>query len=423
MRRLSVLSSCALTVLSLLFVSHATFAQELSDEMRDIFEEMIPELDADLQAKLRQALDRQHDFIELTPDQFKRFRDHPANPFEGWNGIDPDKIDGLIRLQFETQPIRSRTPGPWERQAENQLSKFSSVIGPAAASTVRITNGKKQIALGTVVSADGYIVTKLSEINSHSKLFCKSSDKQTYSAEVIGKNAANDIALLKIGVDRIPFANLDNDQPGVGAFVLSTGGQNSPLAMGVYSNPPRSLVGKNQAFLGVKPVKHDLGLEVIEVTAGSAAEKAGLKVGDIITAINGKKLNSVDGLVNVIRSNAPGDKIHVDFLRNRKPQDLIATLAGRNVAGPIADRFKMMETFGAIPSKRRDEFPLVFQHDTPLLPEQCGGPVTDLQGRIVGINIARGGRVASYAIPAKHVKTLVAEMMRPSVARKEKELD
>jgi hypothetical protein len=42
--------------------------------------------------------------------------------------------------------------------------------------------------------------------------------------------------------------------------------------------------------------------------------------------------------------------------------------------------------------------------------------VTDLDGRVVGINIARGGRVASYAIPSSHLQLLIREMLRPNVA-------
>ncbi len=405
-----------LAVLILAAHTNPTWAQHLSQEMRDIFNEMIPQMDSDLQSKLREALNDEHDYIELTPEQFKRFRDHPANPFEGWNGINPDSIDGLIRLQFETQPIRSRTPCEWERQSSSQLEALENVVAGVAAATVRITNGKTQIALGAIVSPGGHVVTKLSEVAEQDQLFCKTSNDQKYSAKLVGQNKANDIALLKIEASHLPFVKLDGEQPVPGAFLLSTDGESVPMAIGTYSNAPRSLIGKNQAFLGVKPVRHEQGLKIVEVTADSSAEKAGLMPGDVIKTINGRPLHSVDGLVNTIRRNAPGDKIFIEFLREGQRQEVTATLAGRNVGGPTADRFKMMETFGAIPSKRRAEFPLVFQHDTPLLPEQCGGPVTDLEGRVVGINIARGGRVASYAIPAKHVKTLVAELLRPNVA-------
>jgi serine protease Do len=42
---------------------------------------------------------------------------------------------------------------------------------------------------------------------------------------------------------------------------------------------------------------------------------------------------------------------------------------------------------------------------------QCGGPVVDLDGRAIGLNIARADRTASYAIPSATVRKLVAELL------------
>ena len=37
-------------------------------------------------------------------------------------------------------------------------------------------------------------------------------------------------------------------------------------------------------------------------------------------------------------------------------------------------------------SERKDGFPMVLQHDTVLRPNECGGPLVDLQGKVVAIN-------------------------------------
>lgn len=47
-----------------------------------------------------------------------------------------------------------------------------------------------------------------------------------------------------------------------------------------------------------------------------------------------------------------------------------------------------------------------------LNPEECGGPVLDLQGQVVGITAARAGRIRSYVIPAE---TIVAMLQRKPV--------
>ncbi|MHC4406264.1 MAG: hypothetical protein ACYTG0_42060, partial [Planctomycetota bacterium] len=51
-------------------------------------------------------------------------------------------------------------------------------------------------------------------------------------------------------------------------------------------------------------------------------------------------------------------------------------------------------------SERRFGFPLAMVHDMPVQPSDCGGPVVDTDGNVVGINIARALRVTNYAIPA-----------------------
>ena len=399
-----------------LLIPQAVHAQQLSQEMRETFREILPQLDLDLQDKVRQALHLNRDYLELSPDEFKRFRDHPANPFEGWDGIDADSIQGVIRLRFESQPIRSRVPCEYERQSDSFLQECRQVVQRANAGTVVVTNGKVQIALGTVVTSEGHVVTKLSEVEDAEQLVCRAHDDRKWSAKLIARNEANDIAILKIPENMLSPVEFAEQQPDIGCFILSTNGQSVPMAFGVYSNPPRSLIGQNQAFLGVKPVDDLRGVRVVEVTAGSSADSLGLLPGDILTAIDGVRLSNVQSLVNEIRKNQPGGKIVVDYLRNDREMSAMATLAGRNVGGPTADRFNQMQSFGAIQSERRSEFPLVFQHDTPLVPEQCGGPVTDLDGRVVGINIARGGRVASYAIPSSHLQLLIREMLRPNVA-------
>ncbi|NOZ38750.1 MAG: serine protease, partial [Planctomycetes bacterium] len=69
---------------------------------------------------------------------------------------------------------------------------------------------------------------------------------------------------------------------------------------------------------------------------------------------------------------------------------------------------------GSSLSQRRFGFPSAFQHDTVIKPSDCGGPVVDLDGKVVGFNLARAGRTETYAIPADVVAGLIEEMKRGS---------
>jgi len=71
------------------------------------------------------------------------------------------------------------------------------------------------------------------------------------------------------------------------------------------------------------------GVTVSSVVAGSPADQAGLKVGDTITTVDGKKVSKGSELVSDIASRKPGSKVELGFLRNGKPQDATVTIADR----------------------------------------------------------------------------------------------
>jgi serine protease Do len=68
------------------------------------------------------------------------------------------------------------------------------------------------------------------------------------------------------------------------------------------------------------------GVLVSNVRQGSAAEKAGVKRGDIITAINGEKIDDSNVLRNKVAGTLPGTEIKLTITRDGKQQDLTATL-------------------------------------------------------------------------------------------------
>lgn len=71
-------------------------------------------------------------------------------------------------------------------------------------------------------------------------------------------------------------------------------------------------------FLGVTTEKVDNGTKITEVVKGSAAEKTGLKIGDIITKIGDDKIVDPESLFAIIASKKPGDEVKVYYQRNGK---------------------------------------------------------------------------------------------------------
>lgn len=102
---------------------------------------------------------------------------------------------------------------------------------------------------------------------------------------------------------------------------------NGPLKGNIASSP-----GKPRAFLGVTTStdnnndKKTEGAVITAVTDGSAAEKAGLKEGDIITKINDKKVEGPGSIAEVVGSFKPKDEVTVYYKRDGKEQSSKAVL-------------------------------------------------------------------------------------------------
>lgn len=74
----------------------------------------------------------------------------------------------------------------------------------------------------------------------------------------------------------------------------------------------------NRAMLGVSTDNADGGARIAGVNEGSAAAKAGLKAGDVITRINDKDIDDPEDVTNAIRERKPGDKVTITYKRDGK---------------------------------------------------------------------------------------------------------
>jgi serine protease Do len=127
-----------------------------------------------------------------------------------------------------------------------------------------------------------------------------------------------------------PLLNLEGQVIGVNTATAENA-QNIGFAIEITPSLPtvEQLIRQGhitRAYLGVELYTLDNGVGVIKVDSGSPAEKAGLRPGDIVTQLNGKKVSSSAELREKVNSSTIGQSVRIDFSRGGKNMTVTATL-------------------------------------------------------------------------------------------------
>lgn len=142
-------------------------------------------------------------------------------------------------------------------------------------------------------------------------------DKVTVNGKPIDELKDGDIK-----VHRNKYKTMD----GLNAYTLPRGNSGQSFNWDGDNFRVFSDVDENRAMLGVVTEEVENGVKVVEITSESAAKKAGIKEGDIITKVGDIKIEDPDGLSAAIRKHKPGEKVTVTFLRDKKEQKVTAEL-------------------------------------------------------------------------------------------------
>ena len=250
------------------------------------------------------------------------------------------------------------------------------------------------VGSGVIITEDGYIITNNHVIENSDKIMVTLNDKRKFEAKLIGTDPNTDIALLKIdaeGLQPIEYGN--SDDVVLGEWVLAVGNPynlTSTVTAGIISakaralgdkmnlesflqtdaavNPGNSggalvnakgeLIGINTAIqsptgsysgysfaigISMQELTPELakqvgteetsGIYVAEVMRGSAAEKSGLKAGDVLCSLNGYEVKTTPLLQEQLAKYAPGDEVEVVYSRGGKEHSVKMTL--QNTFGDV----------------------------------------------------------------------------------------
>ncbi|MBV9619747.1 MAG: DegQ family serine endoprotease [Gammaproteobacteria bacterium] len=154
------------------------------------------------------------------------------------------------------------------------------------------------------------------------------------------------------------LVNLRGELIGINTAILSRSGGNIGIGFAIPVNMARSVMEQLISYgtvkrgqLGVSmytvtpDIARSLGLSspqgalVSQVVEGSPAEKAGIRTGDVITAVNGQPVKSNSELRNSIGLRRVGDKVEIGLMRDGKPLKLTAVIADTSSevsGGPVS---------------------------------------------------------------------------------------
>jgi serine protease Do len=277
---------------------------------------------------------------------------------------------------------------------------------------VKVLGDSRQVALGTIVDSDGWIVTKASELKG--KTTCKLKDGREFDARLVGFHDKHDLAMLKIDAKDLSAVEWrDGKSALVGNLVASAGTGEMPVGVGIISVAVRELPKGRRGprnptaggYLGIALDPDAAGAKVNQVMTKSAAEKAGLKANDIILKVSGQAIEDMEALLETLQGHKPGDVVQLQVKRGDKEIELEAKLDKRPTG-----RSDFQNSLGSELSDRRLGFSTILQHDSVLRARDCGGPLVDLDGKVIGVNIARAGRTETYAVPAEAIKPILADL-------------
>mgnify|MGYP000188665362 CR=1 FL=1 len=289
---------------------------------------------------------------------------------------------------------------------KTQSDDFYSAIQPLSQKlgvhAVNVLSSGRIIGRGTVTESG--IVAKWSELGS-----------RRYDLAVVGHYGVQreasvkavyleyDLVLLECdeGLPAVDFAS--KVIPEVGKFILAVGPAKDSHGFGVVSVEPRSLRDQDKAYLGVRmgSVIDGHGVLIEWAQPNSAADKAGITRGDVVTQIDQMQVGGLYEMRSYLQKLSPGDLAVLKIKRGEEKFSVDVQLgATPKRQKSTSRRMQYMKSMGGSLNEVAEGFPDVLQSDMQVDSVDSGSPVFDLDGKFVGVIVARASRIKTYIITA-----------------------
>ncbi len=287
--------------------------------------------------------------------------------------------------------------------------------------TVRLSNTPDStVALGTLLKITGltkgdvhkkiYIISKNSLVKDG--VLASFSNGSSEKPKIIYTDERKDLVLMQLdtkgklnGVDVFAGNKKAFTFSELGELVISPNPTNEG-EIGVLGSLRFNLPGMYSAgYFGSNIEIKDGRAWIQMVQENSPASSAGIKVGDEIISLGGVKIESPEMFTKEIQKNKPDEVVKIIYKRGTSEQTIDVKLGKR----PARTSTHVAERFLDGKSVRRDGFENAFVHDSKIKPSECGGPVFDIYGNFLGINMARYSRTSSIAVAAAEISSFLEQ--------------
>lgn len=319
------------------------------------------------------------------------------------------KLGRVSALPFVTE----RGKKVLETQAREYFKGFEEITDELGNGSIRIFANDKQVGYGTVWN-ESLVLVKWSEIEGAQTCTGVDSDGREFVLQAQEIFEEHDLGVLsmpaRIRLRSIPIQGIPAQ---AGTLIAAVRPDGVPEGVGVVSVANRSLLESARGFLGVGlDIEYDRGgVLVNHIDEDSAAEEAGLKLDDVITAVDGRAINSFEELRTVLSRAGAHQVVRLAVRRRTGPLELEAKLKPTSLRRSRPSRrermLDRMDERGL--SQVRGRFPSVIQTDMTVTPEESGLPVVDSDGRLIGMILARAGRVKTFILPVATISELLEE--------------
>jgi putative serine protease PepD len=133
-----------------------------------------------------------------------------------------------------------------------------------------------------------------------------------------------------------PLLDLNGNVVGVNAQIDSDSGGNDGVGFAIPASTVRTIAAQligtgsvKHAYLGVGIANAANGVRLTQVRPGTPASRAGLRAGDIVSAVGGRRVRAADELGQAIDAEKPGDRVTLTYTRNGQSHTVTVTLAER----------------------------------------------------------------------------------------------